>query len=587
MTPAQIAGAAWTAGFRGHSLTTAVAVAMAESNGDPRAQGDVSLEDATWGPSVGLWQIRSYNSELGSGGTRDARANLNPLTNARHAYQVSNQGRDWGPWSTFTSGAYRAFMGAAAAATRTVSANPPGAAHHHPAAHQPPTRGRGRPASSGSGHRSGSTATTGGAALAPVMAGSHRPEGDTRVVIPPSELAALSTLIHDGDTDLHRGRTQVERALDELHRVAANPLVGTRASALLPLGTELLSVMERMARDLSQADALVRSTRTKALRSQSGELHGGGSALLGHAGMPPSVLGLLGLKGDGHRSGGRPQGRHRRPSSPSDPVGARGASAGSAHYHNGHLPKGLLQAVQPGMYLAPRAAAAFVAMQAAARADGLPGLPLSGAYRSARAGGAAPAAGAERKVVRAAERYLGVPYVYGGDSPHGVDCSGLTSSAYRNAFGMNIGRDTTAQLASGRVVGHDQDWSRDRRLLQPGDLIFYGQPGAGGPNAHVVMYVGGGRVVQAPYPGQDVQISPLFHNASADEPFLGVRRYIHAAPPPSPDAVAHGWGRAIDVNGRTDPATDRWLAANAHRFGFYRDGSKSWGDLAFRPPQAA
>ncbi|MDQ6783494.1 MAG: NlpC/P60 family protein [Actinomycetota bacterium] len=239
------------------------------------------------------------------------------------------------------------------------------------------------------------------------------------------------------------------------------------------------------------------------------------------------------------------------------------------------------------MAVGPTAASAFGAMQAAARADGLPGLHLDGAYQAARMQRGAPAAGAQRRVVGAAERYLGAPYVYGGDSRQGVDCSGLTSSAYHNAFGMNIGRDTTAQLASGRVIGHDQSWATDRRLLQPGDLIFYGQPGAGGPNAHVVMYIGDGKVVQAPYPGQHVQISPLFQNASADEPFLGVRRYLDAAPSLSPDAAAHGWGRAIDVNVHGDPATGHWLATNAHRFGFYRDGPKGWGELAFRPPHAA
>ncbi len=557
MTPLQIAGVAWKAGFRGHDLTTAVAVSMAESNGDPRCQGDVGLEDATWGPSVGLWQIRSYNSELGSGGTRDARTNLNPLTNASHAYQISNHGTDWGPWSTFNNGAYLAFMGAAATATRTVSANPPGG-DHHSATHHRRAAGESRP-DHGPGRRPGPAGISGGAAVSPVGVGSHH-GGNARVVITPHELAALSKLIEEGDADLRRGRTQVERTLDELHRAAGDPLIGRRAAAVVPLGTELLAVMDRLVQGLGQDGALVRSTRTKALHSQSGQMHGGGSAALlgqlGRAGMPQPVLGLLGKGAVGHLG-------------------------------KGHVPKGLPQAVQPGKYLGPTAAAAFLAMQAAARADGLPGLPLDGAYQPAQGHRRPPAAGAERKVVRAAERYMGVPYVYGGDSPHGVDCSGLTSAAYRNAFGMNIGRDTTAQLASGRVVGHDQSWQLDRRLLQPGDLIFYGQPGAGGPNAHVVMYIGGGRVVQAPYPGQDVQISPLFSNASADEPFLGVRRYLHAGPPPTPDAVAHGWGRAVDVNVRADPATGHWLSTNAHRFGFYRDGSKSWGELAFRAPHPA
>lgn len=110
-----------------------------------------------------------------------------------------------------------------------------------------------------------------------------------------------------------------------------------------------------------------------------------------------------------------------------------------------------------------------------------------------------------------------------------MDCSGFTQAAY-SQMGIQIGRNTADQLRSGRVVAADGNWATDVKLLQPGDLIFYGQAGASGPNAHVVMYIGNGQVIQAPYTGQNVQISQLFSSASADEPFLGVRRYLPSAP---------------------------------------------------------
>lgn len=138
------------------------------------------------------------------------------------------------------------------------------------------------------------------------------------------------------------------------------------------------------------------------------------------------------------------------------------------------------------------------------------------------------ATAAEHKLVDDAKRWLGVPYRYGGTSKSGVDCSGLTQAVYAK-MGIHIGRDTVAQLHSGHVVGTDGNWAKDVKLLQPGDLIFYQQPGASGPNAHVVMYIGNGQVIEAPSPGHDVRTMHLFPSASADEPFFGVRRYLPPA----------------------------------------------------------
>jgi len=121
-----------------------------------------------------------------------------------------------------------------------------------------------------------------------------------------------------------------------------------------------------------------------------------------------------------------------------------------------------------------------------------------------------------------ASSQLGTPYVYGATGNGGYDCSGFTQAVYASQ-GIQIGRDTTQQLQSGQMVGQDGNWAADIAQLQPGDLIFYGQPGASGPNAHVVMYIGNGQVIQAG--GSNVNVTQLFQSAASDEPFLGVRRY--------------------------------------------------------------
>lgn len=125
LTYQQIAQYAYNAGFRGDGLSTAVAVAMAESSGDPTQLGDVGLENATYGPSVGLWQIRSVNPGYGNAterAQRNAQANLDPSTNATDAYAISRQGTNFQPWSTYTGGAYRRYLPQAQAAAQSVTA---------------------------------------------------------------------------------------------------------------------------------------------------------------------------------------------------------------------------------------------------------------------------------------------------------------------------------------------------------------------------------------------------------------------------------------------------------------------------------
>lgn len=104
------------AGADHDQAVTATAIAIAESGLNPDAVGDLDLEDATWGPSIGLWQIRSLKAESGTGASRDASRLAAPPFNAASAAEISSHWTDFGPWSTFASGAYKAHLAAAESA---------------------------------------------------------------------------------------------------------------------------------------------------------------------------------------------------------------------------------------------------------------------------------------------------------------------------------------------------------------------------------------------------------------------------------------------------------------------------------------
>jgi cell wall-associated NlpC family hydrolase len=112
-------------------------------------------------------------------------------------------------------------------------------------------------------------------------------------------------------------------------------------------------------------------------------------------------------------------------------------------------------------------------------------------------------------VVGVAMQYLGTPYVWGGASPSGFDCSGLVMYAYAQV-GVSLPHSSYAQYGAGVPVSYGD--------LQPGDLVFFDGLG------HVGIYVGGGNFIHAPHTGDVVKISSLSGWYASS--YVGARRIL-------------------------------------------------------------
>jgi cell wall-associated NlpC family hydrolase len=133
-------------------------------------------------------------------------------------------------------------------------------------------------------------------------------------------------------------------------------------------------------------------------------------------------------------------------------------------------------------------------------------------------GAASVAVGSARTAVEFAIRALGTPYVWGGDSDLGYDCSGLTQRAWGTA-GVTIPRVANDQWATGIHPSRAQ--------LAPGDLVFFATNlGDSRTIHHVGLYIGDGYMVHAPHPGDIVRFARM-----ADEPdYFGATRPTPSGP---------------------------------------------------------
>ncbi len=197
-----------------------------------------------------------------------------------------------------------------------------------------------------------------------------------------------------------------------------------------------------------------------------------------------------------------------RPGAPYAPGAAYGPGAAGAA--PGVAGPGAVGAA-PGAPSAPGAVGAAPGVPAGPGAAGAaPGAPGGPGAAGAAPGAPAPApaavsVAASGDVAGFALQFVGYPYVYGGASPGGFDCSGFTSYVY-SQYGVYLPHNAAAQFSTayGVSIGNTGN-------LAPGDLVFFA--GTAGPGiSHVALYIGGGRIVHAMMPGLGVQVSNLYES---------------------------------------------------------------------------
>lgn len=389
LTPRQIAEYAYDAGFRGQSLTTAVAVALAESSGKPGAHNGVPPDD-----SYGLWQINMIGS-LGPDRRREYHLKsdsqlLDPAVNARVTWSISSHGTSWQAWATYTHGQYRSHLDAARKAAQAVSA-----AGGHDKSPAGKDGGKGPGKSKGQGKGGGKGKGGGGGATG----------SKGRVVLDLAELGRLSRLFEDSATRVEHTRlalrglaADIEPARTRLTDPAlatliANVLTAMDAPTQLPQAAARLqrqgTYADRVRRLAEQADGgdgkwtsadgmrFVRTVGPTIDPAERAVLE----AFLGGAIVPGGHLaGKIAPHVSPPKKGGHaapPKGGHAAPPK----SGGKLPDPGVGGLKNGRVPPTRLSPVGEGQKLTKVAAAQFREMDAAAHTAGID-LRVNSGYRT-------------------------------------------------------------------------------------------------------------------------------------------------------------------------------------------------------------
>ncbi len=131
-------------------------------------------------------------------------------------------------------------------------------------------------------------------------------------------------------------------------------------------------------------------------------------------------------------------------------------------------------------------------------------------------GGASGNVSAGQRVVQIAEQFLGLPYVYGGSTPAGFDCSGFTSYVFKQ-LGYTLHRVSADQINNGVPVSKSE--------LQPGDLLLFKKQGASRIH-HVGIYVGDGMMIHSPQTGDVIKYASIV-NGYYNDCYYAARRIVH------------------------------------------------------------
>jgi cell wall-associated NlpC family hydrolase len=212
------------------------------------------------------------------------------------------------------------------------------------------------------------------------------------------------------------------------------------------------------------------------------------------------------------------------------------------------------------------------ALSSRASADagaGASGVDFAGVLQALATGAAGPGAAGTASgptgadVVADARKYMGVPYVFGGTTSTGMDCSGLVQTVFKDLGVTDVARGVHGQMVQGQPVASLAD-------AQPGDLIVF--KGGG----HIAIYAGDGKVIHAPYPGRTVSEQKLWTDDSGIET---IRRMVPsgsstAAPSPVDAGAASAQSAAFLLG----------LALGSESGGFVGAGGVGSGGVAVSDP---